>query len=374
VAAPARGHRRRRRALRALALRLPQYLLILFVAATANFALPRLMPGNPVEVLLGEDAARLPAETIAQELADVGLDQPIAVQYGRYLAGLAEGDLGYSFRHRRPVSSLLRERLPWTLLLVGTALVVSTLLGVALAAFAVWRRGRRRDATSIAVFTFLESAPPFWIGLLLLIWFGATLRWLPLFGSVSLDGTTGLARVGDIARHLVLPAATLVLASVGATFLLARASLLGVVRDDYVLVARAKGLRERSIAFRHALPAASLPIATSVLLRVGGLAGGCSPTEAWAPFCWRRRWAATTPSSRAGCSSSRSWWSGSICSVTCCTPASTPGFGGDRAVAWRRRPPAPPNAPDEPQPGHHRRGVPGRVRGAGRLRRRHRPL
>ncbi len=237
------------------------------------------MPGNPIELLLGEDANRLPAEVIEQQLADVGLDQPLLTQYGRYMSGLARGDLGYSFRHRRPVSTLLRERLPWTMLLVGTALVISTILGVALAAFAAWRRGRRRDTVSIAVCTFLESTPTFWIGLLLLILFGANLKLLPLFGSVSVDKTTGLARVGDVLLHLVLPAATLVLASVGATFLLARASLLSVIRDDYVLVARAKGLRERTIAFRHALPAASLPIATSVLLRVGAVAGGTVVAE-----------------------------------------------------------------------------------------------
>ena len=268
-----------RRAWRRLATRGPQYVLIVLVAATANFAVPRLMPGNPVELLFGEDANRLPAEVIERELADVGLDQPLVVQYGRYMSGLAEGDLGYSYRHRRPVSTLLLERLPWTVLLVGTALVVSTGLGVALAAFAVWRRGRRRDTTSIAVLTFLESTPPFWIGLLLLIFFGATLKILPLYGSVSVDRTTGLARAGDILTHLVLPAATLVLSGVGAMFLLARASLVGVVRDDYVLVARAKGLRERTIAFRHALPAASLPIATSVFLRVGALAGGAVVIE-----------------------------------------------------------------------------------------------
>jgi peptide/nickel transport system permease protein len=157
--------------------------------------------------------------------------------------------------------------------------VVSTILGLALAAFAAWRRGRRRDTVSIAICTFLESTPPFWIGLLLLIWFGANLKLLPLFGSVSVDKTTGLARVGDVLLHLILPAATLVLASVGATFLLARASLLGVIRDDYVLVARAKGLRERTIAVRHALPAASLPIATSVLLRVGSVTGGAVIVE-----------------------------------------------------------------------------------------------
>ena len=274
-----RAQRHRHGVLRRLAVRVPQYVLILLIAASANFALPRLMPGDPVLVLLGEDAGRLPPETIARELEDVGLDQPLLTQYGRYMSGLAAGDLGYSFRHRQAVSTLLRERLPWTILLVGTALVISTILGVALAAFAVWRRGRRGDTASIALCTFLESTPSFWIGLLLLIWFGANLKWLPLFGSVSVDKTTGLERAGDIVLHLVLPAATLVLASVGATFLLARASLLSVVRDDYVLVARAKGLRERTIAFRHALPAASLPIATGVLLRVGAVAGGAVIVE-----------------------------------------------------------------------------------------------
>jgi peptide/nickel transport system permease protein len=277
AAAPERRGSRRgppRPVLRRLAVRVPQYVLIILVAATANFALPRLMPGNPVLVLLGEDANRLPAETIAKEIEDIGLNEPLLTQYGRYMSGLAEGDFGYSWRHRRPVSSLLWERLPWTMLLVGTAIVISTVLGVALAAFAVWRRGRRGDTASIALSTFLESTPPFWIGLLLLIWFGANLKLLPLFGSVSVDKTTGLARAGDILLHLVLPAATLVLASVGATFLLARASLLSVVREDYMLMARAKGLRERTIAIRHALPAASLPIATSVLLRVGAAAGG----------------------------------------------------------------------------------------------------
>ena len=269
----------RHRFLRRLGRTLPQYVLIILVLATANFALPRLMPGNPVLVLLGEDAGRLPPEAIAAEMADLGLDQPMLTQYGRYMSGLARGDLGYSFRHRQDVSTLLRERLPWTILMVGTAIAISTILGVALAAFAVWRRGRRRDTASIAICTFLESIPAFWIGLLLLIWFGANLKLLPLFGSVSVDKTTGLARVGDVLLHLILPAATLVLSSVGATFLLARASLLGVVRDDYVLVARAKGLKERTIAFRHALPAASLPIATSVLLRVGSLTGGAVIVE-----------------------------------------------------------------------------------------------
>ena len=275
----AAGRDGRHRFLRRLAFKLPQYVLIVLVLATANFALPRLMPGDPVLVLLGEDAGRLPPEAIAAERADLGLDQPVLTQYGRYMSGLAHGDLGYSFRHRRDVSTLLRERLPWTILMVSTAIVISTILGVALAAFAVWRRGRRRDTVSIAVCTFLESTPPFWIGLLLLVWFGANLKLLPLFGSVSVDKTTGLARVADVLLHLVLPAATLVLAGLGSTFLLARASLLGVVRDDYVLVARAKGLRERTIAFRHALPVASLPIATSVLLRVGFLTGGAVIVE-----------------------------------------------------------------------------------------------
>ncbi|MDQ3978985.1 MAG: ABC transporter permease [Actinomycetota bacterium] len=260
--------------------RASQYLLVAFLAATLNFAIPRLMPGDPITLILGEDANRLRPEEVLQSLERFGLEKSIPEQYGRYLVGLVKGDLGYSYGHRRPVSSLLADRLPWTLLLVGTALVASTVLGVLWGTLAAWWRQRRLGNASLATAVALESLPTFWTGLLLLIVFGARLKWLPVFGAQSLDRQPGtVAAVVDVAKHLVLPAAALTLAIIGQTFLVTRSALAGVVRDDFVLLARAKGLRERAVALRHALPAASLPVVTAVFLRLGALSGGAVVVE-----------------------------------------------------------------------------------------------
>ena len=260
--------------------RAPQYVLVAFLAASLNFAVPRLMPGDPVTLILGEDANRLRPEEVKRSLERFGLEKSVPEQYVRYLGALARGDLGYSYGHRRPVSSLLADRLPWTLLLVGTALAVSTAVGVVWGTVAAWWRRRRLGNASLATAVALDSVPTFWTGLLLLILFGARLRWLPVFGAQSLDREPGVvAAVADVARHLVLPAATLTLAIVGQTFLVTRSAVAGVVRDDFVLVARAKGLRERAVALGHALPAASLPVVTAVFLRLGALTGGAVVVE-----------------------------------------------------------------------------------------------
>lgn len=273
---PGRARRWARHALT----RAPQYLLVLLAAASLNFALPRLMPGDPVRLLLGEDAALLPAEEIREAVAEVGLDQPMHVQYGDYLAGLAQGELGFSYHWRRPVTELIAERLPWTLLLLGSGAVLSTLLGVVAGAASAWQRGRRGDVASLTGFLFLESMPSFWLGLLLLITFAANLAWLPMFGARTAgSGATGLALAGDVARHLALPLTTLTLASVGGMYLVTRYALLTSIGEDYITVARAKGLRERTIALRHALPGAALPIATTFFLRLGFLVGGAVVIE-----------------------------------------------------------------------------------------------
>lgn len=260
--------------------RLPQYALVLLVVVSLNFALPRLMPGDPVVFLLGQDAGLLSEAEREEAAARIGLDAPVHEQYVRYIGDLARGDLGESFRWRRPVAGLLVDRLPWTLLLVGLAIVISTAFGVLAGTVAAWRRGRRGDAAALSGFLVLDALPAFWVGLLLLIVFGATLGIAPAFGAVSAGaGLTGFAHVGDVAVHLALPLATLTLASLGGTFLVSRYALLGVLREDYVLVARATGLTEPAIALRHALPAASLPIMTLLLLRLGFLVGGAVVVE-----------------------------------------------------------------------------------------------
>lgn len=260
--------------------RLPAYALVLLVVATLNFVLPRLMPGDPVTLVLGQNAGLLSGAELEQARARIGLDEPVTVQYVTYLGDLVQGDLGESYQRRRPVTELIGERLPWTALLIGLSVLISSLMGVTAGTLAAWRRGRRTDTTALTGFLVLDALPAFWIGLLLLIVFSVTLGVTPGFGGVTpASNLSGWAHVSDVAAHLALPLATLTLASMGSMFLIARYSLLSVVRADYVLFARAKGLTEPSIAMRHALPAAALPIVTVVLLRLGFLAGGTVVVE-----------------------------------------------------------------------------------------------
>ncbi|MDR5682437.1 MAG: ABC transporter permease [Armatimonadota bacterium] len=257
-----------------------QYALVLLVASTINFALPRLMPGSPLVLLAGEDAASLSAEDRQNLLASLGLDRPVWQQYLHYLGRLAVGDLGYSLQQGRPVAHILAERLPWTLLLVGTALVLSTVLGVWLGAIAAWRRGRATDLGLLGGCMLFESMPSFWLAMILIATVAAKLRWFPIFGARTIgSGLEGLALVGNVAWHLVLPLTTLVVVSVPNVFLVMRYSMLSVLGEPYIVTARSKGLPERVILFRHVTRNALLPVATVFMLNLGFVVGGATVIE-----------------------------------------------------------------------------------------------
>ncbi|NOZ29806.1 MAG: ABC transporter permease [Chloroflexi bacterium] len=260
--------------------RLWQYGAVLFLTVSLNFLLPRLMPGDPLALLAGEDAALLPAETRAEILRRHGLDQPLWRQYIRYLGDLARADWGYSYQQKRPIVDILRERLPWTVLLTGTSLLLSTALGVLFGVLTAWRRGGASDIGILAFFLFLQSLPAFWVGMIFIAVFAVQLGWLPTFGAqTSWRQLAGWARVADILKHLVLPVATLTLVSVPGTFLITRYSMLSVLREDYILVARAKGLAERALMFRHAIRNALLPVATVFMLNLGFVVSGATVVE-----------------------------------------------------------------------------------------------
>jgi peptide/nickel transport system permease protein len=257
-----------------------QYTLVLLVAVTLNFLLPRLMPGSPLGHLAGEDAGQLNAQERQKLIADAGLDAPLPAQYVRYVANLVQGDFGYSFQRKRPVTGLLLDRLPWTLLLTGTALGISAIIGVVFGALAGWRRGHRFDFAALALFIVLESLPAFWVAMLLVAVLAVQAGWLPTFGArTALVQLDGLAYWVDVARHLVLPLTTLVLVSVSGTFLTMRSSMLSVLGEEYITVARAKGLAERGVLFGHALRNAVLPVATVLLLNLGQLVAGATVVE-----------------------------------------------------------------------------------------------
>ncbi|MDP9005933.1 MAG: ABC transporter permease [Actinomycetota bacterium] len=256
-----------------------QYGAVLFAAIVLNFALPRLAPGDAIDYLLPpEQAGALTAEQRDQILSQFGLTDPLPEQFGSYLAGIARGDLLVSVRFGRPVTSLLAERVGWTLLLVGGALVLSTLLGAALGFRSAWRRGTRADSGTLGSVMFLDALPPFFVGMLLLLAFSVGLGWFPSYGAGATGGVSGLELIGEVAKRAVLPMATLTIAGLGPIYLTARSALVAELQEDYVLMAEAKGLTDSEVR-RHAARNALLPVSTIALLGLGTLVGGAAVVE-----------------------------------------------------------------------------------------------
>lgn len=255
------------------------YALLLFALVVLNFALPRVAPGDAIDYLLPpEQAGALTPEQRDQVLAQFGLDQPVDVQFRRYLGGLAHGDLLYSVRYGRPVRDLLIERLGWTVLLVGGAVVLSTIVGTVLGFRSAWRRGTIGDGGVLGVVMLVDSMPAFFVGMLFILLFSVHLGLLPTFGALPLGHPTGLALLGEAGRRLVLPLTTLTLASLGPVYLVPRSALVSELQEDYVLMAEAKGLRDRQVQ-RHARRNALLPVSTVTLLGLGTLVGGATVVE-----------------------------------------------------------------------------------------------
>lgn len=259
--------------------RVAQYALVLWTACTINFALPHLAAGDPVDYLFAGEANALSAEGREELRAAHGLDGSAMTQYGRFWSGLIRGDLGTSAIHARPVTEVLLARLPWTVVLVGLAGVLTLLLGTALGVAAARERGRRRDVGLVTGLLVLDAMPGFWVGMVLVAVFSVKLGWLPSFGAVGLDDAGSASWLFEVARRLVLPVTTITLSAVGGSFLLARASMVSTLGAPYVLLAEAKGVPARRIAYRHALRNALLPITTNALLGAGVLLSGAVVVE-----------------------------------------------------------------------------------------------
>lgn len=260
--------------------RILQYALVLLFALTLNFLLPRLMPGNPLALIAGADVGLLTPEERQEVIDRAGLDRPLITQYVSYLGDVATGDFGYSYRQKRPITDLILERLPWTLLLTGIALALSAVVGIVLGAVSAWRRGRATDVGSLTAMITLESLPSFWLGMLLVSVFSVQLGIFPTFGAVTpASGYEGFDALMDVIRHAVLPAVTLSVLSVPGVYLTMRYSMLGVMGEDFIRTARAKGLSERAVLFRHVARNALVPVVTVLALRLGYAFGGTVVVE-----------------------------------------------------------------------------------------------
>jgi peptide/nickel transport system permease protein len=257
--------------------RVVQILPVMFFIAVINFLLIHLAPGDPAAALAGEGA---PQEFIEALRVDYGLDKPLLEQLATYLATLVTGDLGYSFAYRRPVVEVIVERLPATALLVFASQIPAIVLGTLLGAYSARHYPSKIDNAVTAVSLSLYAVPIFWSGLLLILVFAVWLRWLPASGMVSLTAPSeGFGRVVDIARHMALPTTALFLYSLPTYVRLTRASVIEIMREDFVTTARAIGYSENVVFFRHALRNALLPAVTVAGLSLSFVFAGALLTE-----------------------------------------------------------------------------------------------
>lgn len=236
---------------------------VVFGVLLLTFMLVHLVPGDPVEVMLGESATS--ADRV-QLRAELGLDQPLAVQFKRYLASLAHGDFGRSIHTHLPVAELLKARIPATVRLAMVAFVIAILIGLPLGIAAALKAQHWPDRLATLLSLSLSAMPAFWLGPLLMLVFALWLGLLPV---------SGMETPGSI----VLPALTLGFGLAAILTRMTRASLLEVLNEDFVRTARAKGLPERAVILRHAMRAALLPIVTVLGLQLGGLLAGAVITE-----------------------------------------------------------------------------------------------
>ena len=248
--------------------RLWQSALTLLGVSLLVFVVLRVLPGDPAKMLLPDGAPQSAVDELNRQL---GLHEPLHVQYGIFIRSVVRGDFGQSFQYRAPALRVVTERIAATAELALAALILTVAIGVSLGILAAVRRGTRYDYASTFLAVLGQSLPNFWLGIMLILLFGVALRWLPTSGFESW-------------RHIVLPAITLAAFPTALVARLTRSSMLEILGRDYIRTGRAKGLAERSVVLRHALRNAAVPVLTVLGLQIGTLLGGAVITES--VFAW----------------------------------------------------------------------------------------
>jgi peptide/nickel transport system permease protein len=261
-----------------LARRLLLLLPVLLGVSVVVFLVLHLSPGDPAEIMLGSQATQ---EDLARLRRELGLTEPLHVQYLTWVAHVARGDLGRSLWMKRPVLNEVLNRYKATLVLTASGLMLSTLGGIALGVASAVRPNSFLDRASAVTSLFGASMPVFWLGIVLMVVFSLWLGWLPASGMWAPYGEGGLR---DLLAHLALPAVTLAAASLTIIARLTRSAMLEILSQDYIRTARAKGLVEQRVLFRHGLENALIPIVTVVGVQAGYLLGGAVLTET--VFAW----------------------------------------------------------------------------------------
>ncbi len=244
---------------RFIIMRLLSSVPVVLGVVTITFALMYLLPGDPAASMLARSGAS--SEQIAALRVELGLDQPLYLQYFHYLVQVVQGNLGVSLASNKPVTEMLLEVLPKTLALVFAALLIAIPLGTVMGVTAAVRQNTLVDRVLVGISALGVSVPSFWLALLLILLFSVTLRWFPASGQGEL-------------RHLVLPTLVLAFGAIGTVARTARTSMIDVLKQDYIRTARASGKSEREVLYRHALPNALVPVVTMIGLQFGWLISG----------------------------------------------------------------------------------------------------
>jgi peptide/nickel transport system permease protein len=262
------------------------YLIALWAAITLNFIIPRLMPGDPADAYLAKLQGQAISRTqLAAIRAEFGINPaiPLWQQYLNYLSGILHGNLGISTsQFPTQVLTILQQSLPWTIGLVGVAVILSFLLGTLIGMVTAWRRGSWYDTALPPLLTFLSAAPYFWMALGLVYVFAVGLTWLPTdsgYDVFSVSPGWNLDFIGSVVQHAILPVTTLVIGSLGGWVLTMRNTMITTLSEDYVLMAQAKGLKERRVMVNYAARNAILPSITSFSISLGLVVSGSLLTE-----------------------------------------------------------------------------------------------
>ncbi|MGI8758413.1 MAG: ABC transporter permease [Acidimicrobiales bacterium] len=256
---------------------LGSFALTVWFIVTVNFFLPRALPGDPITLLESQGPNLQPDAEVRAALEEYyGFDRPLVVQYVGYLGNLAQGDLGTSVSNRAPVLARIMGRLPWTLVLMGTATVLATAAGLIAGVESGWRGGRRLDRGLLGVLLTVREFPPFLLASFAILVFSVKLDWFPPAGGRDpSSGPSGLLAVlADLANHLVLPALVLTVGMAVGHYLVMRATMISELGSDHLLLGRAKGLRQRRLKYRYAARNAALPVVSFAALQIGFLVTG----------------------------------------------------------------------------------------------------
>lgn len=255
--------------------RITHYIVLLAAVVILNFFLPRMLPGSPIAQLAGEEVGSMTQSERDRILSAYDLDKPLTVQFFTYIRNIITLDWGISFSKKQPITDLLKAAIPWTLLLVGCNLILSTILGTFLGALSAVLRKKKKDMKLMLLVILCSSLPAFWIGMIFISVFSVGLGWFPVYGAYSMfSGLEGWAYAKDVFEHLVLPVTTMTIVSISVFFTTSRYSVLETIHQDYVFMAKVRGIPKKRVRFCYMMRNALIPVFTVFMMELGSVLSG----------------------------------------------------------------------------------------------------